>query len=257
MKNLPSIEIEQNPPDARVERQAGLERSALTNQIDEMAAGLAHELNQPLAALIYVLTGAANRARSGNLNNAQMLDALRTAIAHGHRAAGIVKNIREQVVKSRTKRTKVQLNQVVRDMAEFLAPTAESNRVMLRPDLDARMPQVMAEKLQIEQVLLNLIRNAIEAVVEADGQQREVVVRTTLLDEGAVEVGVEDTGTGLQRVQALRMFEPFYSTKGQGMGLGLSICQTIVGEHNGRIWAENRREGGTHVRFTLPTEWGR
>lgn len=231
-------------------RQSELERVGRINLLGEMAAGLAHEINQPLAAIIYTLTGAANRAKAGALNNAQMLEALQAGIAHGHRAAAILSRIREMANKHTPHRSCVQINDVVAEMAELCAITAAGSGVKLSCEPDARLPEVQADKVQIEQVLLNLIRNGIDAVVDTAGQRR-VVVRTAILDESTIEVSVEDSGEGAPPERIARMFEPFYTTKENGMGLGLAICQSIVEEHGGAMRAENRREGGMRVSFIL------
>ena len=234
------------------QRQAKLERMARINQLGEMAAGLAHEINQPLAALTYTLTGAIHRARDGNLNPAQTLEALQAAIAHAHRAAGIVSRVRDLAGRHERTQAPLQLNAVVSEMAELARSMTSRVGATLLTELEPRLPLVTADKVQIEQVLLNLIGNGLDAAVEAGGRDRRVLVQTARLDDGAIEVGVEDSGAGMPPERLTRIFEPFYTTKEGGMGLGLSICQTIVEEHGGRIRAENRPEGGARVSFTLP-----
>lgn len=234
-------------------RQSELERVGRINLLGEMAAGLAHEINQPLAAIIYTLTGAANRAKAGALNNAQMLEALRVAIAHGHRSAAILSRIKAMANKHTHHRGSVQINDVVAEMAELCAITALGNGVRLRCEADPRLPAVQADKVQIEQVLLNLIRNGIDAVVDAPGRRQEVTVSTAVLDESTIEVRVEDSGEGAPPERIARMFEPFFTTKEHGMGLGLAICQSIIEEHGGAVRAENRWQGGMRMSFTLKT----
>lgn len=234
------------------ERTEQLDRAGRINQMGEMAAGLAHEINQPLAAIIYTLTGAAKRARDGALNNAQMLDALQAAIAHAHRSAGIVARIRDLANKHTPRHAAVRLNDVATEIIRLSAPTAARQGVRLRLEAAPDLPEVEADEVQIEQVLLNLIRNGIDAVVEESGLRREVTVRTARLDRDTVEVSVEDSGGGADPERLRRIFEPFYTTREGGMGLGLTICQSIIENHGGRLRAANRAEGGLCLSFTLP-----
>lgn len=234
-------------------RQNELERVGRITLLGEMAAGLAHEINQPLAALIYTLSGALNRAKAGALNNAQMLETLQAAIAHAHRSAAILSRIREMAVKRAPHRAAVQLNDMVAEMVELCLISAAGSGAALRYETDVRLPPVRADKVQLEQVLINLIRNAAEAMPDASAAGCEVVVRTAVLDESTIELSVEDNGTGMTLECMTRMFEPFYTTKENGMGLGLAICQTIIEEHGGVLRAENRHQGGTRVSFTLKT----
>lgn len=233
--------------------EAMLERSGRILQLGEMAAGLAHEINQPLAALIYLLTGASLRAQEGNLNNAQMLEVLRSAIAQAHRAAGIVNLIRDRVLlNGEINRHRLQINALVQDVVELATPYADVADVRLCQELAPSLPVVRVDMLQIQQVLLNLVRNGIEAVRESSARRRMVLVSTARRDEDLIEVRVEDSGDGISAERLPRLFDPFYSTKPKGMGLGLSICKTIVEEHGGHIDAGNRSEGGARFSFTLP-----
>lgn len=234
-------------------RQNELERVGRITLLGEMAAGLAHEINQPLAALIYTLSGALNRAKAGALNNAQMLETLQAAITHAHRSAAILSRIREMAIKRTPHRAAVQLNDMVADMVELCLISAAGSGAALRYETDLRLPPVQADKVQLEQVLINLIRNATEAMLDASAQGSEVVVRTALLDESTIELSVEDNGAGMTLECMTRMFEPFYTTKENGMGLGLAICQTIIEEHGGVLRAESRCQGGARVSFTLKT----
>ncbi len=233
-----------------------LERAGRINQMGEMAAGLAHEINQPLAAIIYTLTGAANRARDGALNNAQMLAALQAAIDQAHRSAGIVARIRDMANRHTPRHAALRLDEIVAEMTNLCVPDAARHDVRLRAESSPQLPEVQADRVQIEQVLLNLIRNGIDAVVQEGGLRREVTVGAALAERDTVEVCVEDSGTGCAPAELQRIFEPFFTTKPEGMGLGLAICQRIIEDHGGRLWAANRPEGGLCMRFTLPAGRG-
>lgn len=233
-------------------RSEELERAGRINQLGELAAGLAQEINQPLAAIIYTLAGAANRARDGALNNAQMLEALQAAIAHAHRSADILARIRDLANRHVPRRLPLRLNELAFEVIGLCAGSARACGVRLRLELAPALPEIEADRVQIEQVLLNLVRNGIDAVVEEDGRWREVVITTALAERDTVELSVEDSGTGRAPEELRRLFEPFYTTKPEGMGLGLAICQRIIEDHGGRLWAMNRAEGGLCLRFTLP-----
>ncbi len=233
-------------------RSAELERAGRISQLGELAAGLAHEINQPLAAIIYTLAGAANRARAGALNNAQMLEALQAAIAHAHRSADVLARIRDMANRHAPRRLPLRLNELAFEVIDLCALSAREGGVRLRLEPAPALPEIEADRVQIEQVLLNLVRNGIDAVVEEDGLWREVLVSTALTDRQTVEVSVEDSGTGRAPEELKRVFEPFFTTKPEGMGLGLAICQRIIEDHGGRLWAMNRAEGGLCLRFALP-----
>ncbi len=240
--------------EVNAQRRLDLERVARINQLGELAAGLAHELNQPLAAIIYTLTGAARLAGEGALNNAQAGEALRAAIAHAHRAAAIVARVREFTARHRPRRIPLSIGEVIAEMIDFSRRAAEAAGMRLLAEIRDGLPPVVADKVQIEQVLLNLIMNGIESVEAAGRRRRAVIIEADLAGAGMVEICVEDSGTGASPEARTRLFEPFYTTKEHGMGLGLAICQTIVEEHGGIIRAEPAVGGGLRVSFTLPVE---
>ena len=232
-----------------------LERAARIHQLGEMAAGLAHEINQPLAAIMYTLSGAVRRARDGALNNAQMLDVLQAATAHTHRAASIVTRVREQVARQTRGKTRVCLNEVARAMLDLSRLGNGEPPVLLIDELAANLPPVLGDKVQLEQVLLNLLANAIHAARQTRQREGRVIV-STASDGQTVEARVWDNGPGLAPADRQRMFEPFFTTKPEGLGLGLAICQTIVEDHGGTIRAQPAPEGGLVLCLRLPVAAG-
>lgn len=222
-------------------RSLELERAARISQIGELAAGLAHEINQPLAAIIYTLTGAAKRVSQGVLNSAQTEEALRRAISHAHRAAGIVARVREFTFCRSPQRLPLRIEAVIGEIIELSRHATDAADVRLVAEIRNGLPLIVADKVQVEQVLLNLIMNSVEAVKAAGRHQRAIVIKADLAEADMVEVCVEDCGDGIMPEARARMFEPFYTTKEHGMGLGLSICQTIVEEHGGASFAPNRQ----------------
>lgn len=234
------------------ERRIELERAARTQQLGELAAGLAHEINQPLAALIYTLTGAARRADRGTLSNAQTEVALRGAIAHAHRAAEIVAHVRSATSRHRPQRVWLRIGEVIAEMIAVSRRAADAAGVRLVTEIGDDVPPLLADRVQMEQMLLNLIKNGIEAVAASARRRRSVVVEAVRADASRVDIAVEDSGDGLAPSTRARIFEPFYTTKEHGMGLGLAICQTIVDEHGGAIRAEPAMGGGLRVVVSLP-----
>lgn len=237
---------------------AEIERVSRLHQLVEMAAGLAHELNQPLAAITYTLSGAVRRARGGELNNAQMLDVLQAAIAHTHRASEIVTRVRGMVTQQAQDKTRIGINDVAREMIEVCRldnETRDGCPVLLLDELAPDLPPVFGDKVQLEQVMLNLLTNAIHAARQTPQREGRVVVHTAS-DGKTVELSVSDNGPGLKPADRQRMFEPFFTTKSEGLGLGLAICQTIVEDHGGRIRAEPAPEGGLRLWLRLPVANG-
>lgn len=228
-----------------------LERVAHLHQLGEMAAGLAHELNQPLAVIMYTLSGAVRRARAGELDNAQMLDVLQATVAHTRRVADIVARVRKLVAQQPTDKTCVCLNKVVREMLELPRFASGGQQVRVVEELAPILPPVLGDAVQLEQVILNLLSNAIHAASQTQEREGRVLVRTAS-DTAVVELSVWDNGPGLSPAARRRMFEPFFTTKPEGFGLGLTICQTIIEDHNGRIWAEPAPEGGLRLCMRLP-----
>ena len=215
----------------------------------QMASALAHELNQPLTAIANYMNAAKRTIGATDdpkIQRAQEL--MEKAAQQTLRAGTIIRNLREFIEKRETDRAHENLNKVVEEaIALGLAGSADAN-VRIRVDLDPRLPAVLIDKIQIEQVLINLIRNSIEAMQGMD--RRELTIVTKPDEAGFAEIAVSDTGPGLPPEVSSRLFHPFVTTKEKGMGIGLTICQSIVESHGGRIWASPNPEGG--VAISLP-----
>lgn len=217
----------------------------------QMASALAHELNQPLTAIANYMNAAKRTIGATDdpkIQRAQEL--MEKAAQQTLRAGTIIRNLREFIEKRETDRAHENLNKVVEEaIALGLAGSADAN-VRIRVDLDPRLPAVLIDKIQIEQVLINLIRNSFEAMQGMD--RRELTIVTKPDEAGFAEIAVSDTGPGLPPEVSSRLFQPFVTTKEKGMGIGLTICQSIVESHGGRIWASPNPEGGVAFHFRLP-----
>jgi two-component system sensor kinase FixL len=224
---------------------------ARVNTMGEMAANIAHEVNQPLTAIGTYAQACSRMIKAGAIQQEEILDALGRIAQEAQRAGGIVHRLRDLICKHDTKRVTCDINALIRDVEQLAAVDARLHDVELRLALTPSLPQVPADAIQIQQVVLNLIRNAIDSMEEIDVTPREVVVRT-LIREDDIEVSVCDSGCGLPDDIGDRLFQPFFTTKPHGVGVGLSISKSIVSAHQGRMWCSPNAERGATFFFTLP-----
>ena len=170
------------------------------------------------------------------------------------RAGDVIRGLRALAKKSGPQLTRLDINDVIREVLALTGGELRRHGVVLHTDLAAGDRPVLGDRVQLQQVLLNLIMNGVEAMSGVTERPRELTVSSALAEPGSVLVSVEDTGAGLDPAVAQRIFEPFFTTKSEGLGMGLSICRSIVEGHRGRLWASPRAPYGAAVRFTLRTE---
>ena len=219
--------------------------------LGEMASTLAHEINQPLTAITNYLKGCSRLLEHVEGETTVVLrEALDKAADQALRAGHIIRRLREFVARGESDRRAEGLPKLIEDASTLALLGAKENAIAVTFRLDPRADMVLADRIQIQQVLVNLIRNAIEVLIEA-AERRELEIATAANDDGTMEISISDTGAGLAPEVAAHLFQPFITTKPRGMGLGLSICRTIVESHGGRIWVDPRPGGGTIFRFTL------
>jgi PAS domain S-box-containing protein len=233
------------------------EKVQLTSRLitmGEMASSLAHELNQPLTAIANYSMGTVARVRSNiesgdNTDPVELLQTLQKTSAQAERAGQIIRRIREFVKRSEPHRRRVSIRTIVDDAIGFAELEAAKSRITIRSVVPESISDIEADPIMIEQVLLNLLRNAVEAMTEAT----ERVVLVEVKDRtGHVAFSVTDHGSGIVADLESKLFEPFYSTKAEGMGMGLNICRSIIEFHHGRLWARNNPTGGSTFYFSLP-----
>jgi len=230
--------------------QAELAHVLRLGTMGEMAAGLAHEINQPLGAVANYARGAVLRLRNGSVGTPELLPILE-AIAHeALRAGEIIRRVRDLVRKEAGEQRPVDLNALVRDSAHFVDGEVRQRDIRLRLALSPEPLPVMCNGVQIEQVVLNLLRNAVDAVQNLDDGHGSIAVATAA-GADAVQVSVRDNGIGLPE-PSIDVFAPFYSTKAHGLGMGLSISRSIIEAHHGALWATRNPECGSTFHFTLP-----
>jgi two-component system sensor kinase FixL len=218
----------------------------------QLAAGIAHELNQPLAAILNYVNGFDNLLASSHLDVALLRDGVRRIAEQAIRASDVIGTLRTLVRKDKGTRTWHDPNELVRTALRFIEPEASGAGARLTLDAATDLPAVQVDPIQIEQVILNLVRNAIDAVrMLPDAARRDVRVVTRLRSPDTVEVSVTDAGSGIDPSRAGAIFDQFYTTKPDGLGLGLSISRSIIAAHGGELWMDAEPGPGATFRFTL------
>jgi len=237
------------------QRQAELAHALRIITVGELASGLAHELNQPLSAIANGVEACARHVRSGKAKSGKILALLDAASAEALRASEIVEHLRGFIEKGEPQFEPTDLRESARSVPRLLGREIQRAQVTLRLDLHPRPLPIHADRIQIEQVIVNLMQNAIDVVREVSGDRREIHLRARTV-KGMAELSVRDTGAGVSVAVADRLFEPFVTTKSQGLGMGLAISRSIIEAHRGRIWVERPADGGpgTTVCFTLPLQ---
>ena len=219
----------------------------------QLATTLAHELNQPLSAISLQSEIAVQLAaqQPESQHHPMFTDAMHEIAEQSQRAAAIVKTLRAMVRKTPPRKTAVNLNEVARNVAQLMDTQVRHANVTLRLNLGSS-PTVKGDTVQLEQVVLNLLQNSLDAIEAADTRFRRIELRTESLPSGEIEVGVRDTGVGLSDDDCERVFDRFFTSKSDGMGMGLAICRSIIESHNGRMWAAGNEDRGTTFCFRLP-----
>ncbi|HXY32800.1 MAG TPA: PAS domain S-box protein [Planctomycetaceae bacterium] len=229
------------------------------NTMGEMAVGLADELNQPLSSLTNYASAAAERLAEGAAEPTQTREVLGQIVGEAERAAEIIGRLRRLTRKRDQPNTLICINELARDVVALTAFEARRRGVEVRLALSESLPMVLGDSVQLEQVLVNLVRNSFEAMESPSLRERVLQVKTQLCpgDVGKIEVSVIDSGVGVPEECMDRLFSAFFTTKPDGLGMGLSISRSIVEAHGGRLWAEARVRHGAVFRFTLPVPIGR
>jgi signal transduction histidine kinase len=219
-----------------------------------MTASIAHEVNQPLAGIV-INANTCMRwldGESPNLEGAR--GAAQRIIRDGKRAGEVIKRLRALFGKTGAANTPMDLNEAIREVLVLTRRELQRNMVAVRTLFDDELPRVMGDRVQLQQVVLNLIMNASEAMSGVEGRPRELIISTRPADVEKAQVSVKDSGVGLDAQEKERIFEAFYTNKNEGMGMGLSISRSIVENHGGRLWAEPNDGPGATFFFTVPLQ---
>ena len=231
----------------------GLARLGRVSLLGELATSLAHELNQPLAVISGCVQVCTERLRTGKDALEPLLDALEQARSETERASNIVRGIQRFARKERSERRVTDVNDVIRSVAGLIETDAREHGIALVLDLAESLPPVSVESTQIEQVVLNLAHNGMEAMTNIVGSSPQLTIRTRATETGVVEITVRDEGEGIPAAELDRIFEPLFTTKENGLGMGLSISRSIIEAHGGALWANAGGKAGVVVHFTIPT----
>jgi signal transduction histidine kinase len=218
----------------------------------EMTASIAHELNQPLAAILINAETAQHVLQGPAPDLGEVRDILDHIRRDDQRAAEVIDRLRSFLKRDPTERREIDLNATVAEVFRFLSVQAMTHDVELATELSSSTIRVKGDKVQLQQAILNLVVNGMDAVAHLPDDRRRVVGRTSLADGNLALVSIADTGDGILAEKVTEIFKPFFTTKAQGMGIGLSIAHTIVEAHGGRIWAENAPSGGAVFHVSLP-----
>jgi signal transduction histidine kinase len=232
--------------------QAEYTRVARFTTMGELAASIAHEINQPLAAVVNNANAALRWLDKQPPNTEEVRSALTRIVNDGERGGGIIESIRAMLKKGDQKRSQLNINELIHDVIQLTQGQLQRHGVSIRSEMADDLPCVLAHRVQLQQVILNLLMNAAEAMVSISERERFVRVRSEKHDGSGVLMAVEDSGPGIEPGDAKRIFEAFFTTKPEGMGMGLSICRSIVESHGGRITVGKAVPQGTVFQVTLP-----
>lgn len=221
------------------------------NTMGEMASGIAHELNQPLTAIATNSYACIQMLESGNTESEKLIDVLEIIGLQAEHSGEIIKQLRQFVRKEQPERLIIDLNELIEEVLLFIKPEARKARVKIKTRMHQGRCEVLVQPIQIEQVLLNLLKNSIEAMQNISAERRFLTISTDMAGDKAVIVTVQDTGAGIDTDIMEGLFDPFVTSKGDGLGLGLSISKGIIEAHQGKLYLHSASEKGTVFRFTL------
>ena len=223
--------------------------------VGELSGSLAHELNRPLGAILSNAQAAQRMLANGGVDVAEFREILNDIVSENKRAAEVIRRLRLWLQKGEVQQHSLRINKVVRDVLKLIRTDLISQNVSVDTELARNLPTVTGDPVQLQQVLVNLVVNACDAMADRDTPERGLRIRTGIENGGdAVIVSVTDCGGGIQVKEVEQIFEPFFTTKAKGMGLGLSVCRTIIAAHRGKLWATNNAERGATFHFTLPKD---
>ena len=250
---LIDITTTRHAQDALRATQSKLAHITRLTTMHEVTAAIAHEVNQPLAAIVANGNAAIRWLRKTPPEVAEAVATVNQIVSDGHRASEVVASIRGLFKKDQHAKVLLDVNAVIREVLELLQGELSSKRVSVRTKLNRNLPQILGDHGQLQQVVLNLVMNAVEAVSDNPGGSRVLNVSSKRSQSEEVIIAVEDSGPGIDAKDFDRIFDAFFTTKSQGMGMGLAICRSIVEAHGGRLWASARRPHGSIFYLTLPS----
>jgi len=218
----------------------------------EFAASIAHEISQPLGAIVANADAGQRWLAAGSPNLEQARESVGLIVSDANRAADIIKRIRALIKKADTEKTPLNINEAIREVIALVEAEARRNSVALRTELAEDLPPVLGDRVQLQQVILNLAMNGIEAISSVAGRPRHLLISSRRHESDHVLVALQDFGIGIEPDSLKKIFDAFYTTKPQGIGMGLAIARSIIENHGGRLWAERNDGPGMTFQFALP-----
>jgi two-component system sensor kinase FixL len=220
--------------------------------MEEMASGMAHEISQPLAAIVNYTQGCVRYLQNDNHDSSQIVEIMKKAVAQAERAGEVIHRLKNFFCKGQIFRTPCKVNSLLRETVSLIRSDLNNSKTKIDFILDKNVPLISADKIQLQQVVLNLIQNAIEAMQETDHKERRIKIQSKPSDSNNVEVTINDSGPGFTREVIHKVFQPFFTTKAHGRGMGLAICRSIIEAHGGKFTINPNASNNSWIRFTLP-----
>jgi C4-dicarboxylate-specific signal transduction histidine kinase len=249
---LSEIAERKRAEDAYYETQAELARVTRMSAMGALAASISHEVNQPLAAVVTNADACMMWLSTEPPNLEEARAAVECIAQEGTRASDVVRHIRAMFTKGTPERKSLQINELIGEVSALMQAEAARNQAALSTELTSGLPPVMADRVQLQQVVVNLVQNGIESMNAVTDRPRRLLIRSSMQGSNEVLVAVQDSGGGIDSKNQRRLFDAFFTTKSRGMGMGLSISHSIVEAHGGRLWASNNSDHGATLQFTLP-----
>ena len=232
--------------------QADFSHAGRIATLGELATSIAHEINQPLAAIVTNGETSLRWLARPDQNTEKVTQLTSRIVSNARRASDIIHRLRGMAAKHEPEKRLIDLNEVAEEALLFIRHDIDSKSIVLSANLGADLPKVLGDRIQLQQVIINLLVNSVQAIAQSGGPTRRIDIETSIESDGAVALSVIDNGPGVPTADLARVFDSFFSTKDAGLGIGLTICQSIITAHGGRIAGTNRPNGGAHFRFTVP-----
>lgn len=220
--------------------------------MEEMASGMAHEISQPLAAIVNYTQGCVRYLQNDNHDSNQLVEIMKKAVAQAERAGEVIHRLKNFFCKGQIFRTPCKVNSLLRETVSLIRSDLNNSKTKIDFELDKNIPLISADKIQIQQVILNLIQNAIEAMQENELKDKRIRIQSKPHDSHNVEIIINDSGPGFSKELIHKVFEPFFTTKAHGRGMGLAICRSIIEAHGGKFTIHPNSHNNSWIRFTLP-----
>lgn len=220
--------------------------------MEEMASGMAHEITQPLAALVNYTRGCVRHLENSNHDTEQLRNVMEKAVSQAERAGEILHRLKNFFCKGQLVKTPCKINNVVRETVSLIKNELMSSKTKIDLDFDKNLPYIFIDKIQIQQVMLNLMQNAIESMQQLHKRHKRIHIRTRSISRDTIEVTLNDTGPGFSKENINKVFMPFFTTKAHGRGMGLAICRSIIEAHGGQFTINSNANNNSWIRFSLP-----